>query len=310
MNMEIIDVLPPYEDEVLISWIVRMLKLYSCKNKLDNYSGEFMKVFFGKDTIEKPGLCLQKGLQYFADNCHLNNPGVFLSEYTMTDKLTVLPFYFSFCNKTYLNEFYSDLANAKFYRTIESKYGIRIGHKNLEETSVFKFCPECLKEQSDIYLIREHQVKGNYVCWKHGCVLHTVPYKHTWKYIDFVSSINEHFQESTYNMSNENFLMAQKIATTIHEIFENGFQEDVDTLKRKLLSKMIEQGILNKNGIFYNQVKFANGLGVDFLYENSVLFREIGLAIGNWYIPNPIIYIVLIISLFGGLEEYYSYNIF
>lgn len=307
MDRKIIDVLPPYEDEVLVSWIVRMLRLYRGTEKFHDDSSQLMKALFGDSSTEKPGLYYQSGLQYFADNCGMTFSKVFSSERTILEELSVLPFYLLFCNEEHIDEFHSKHGK-RSYIQIESRSGIRRKHNILGKKSEFKFCPECLREQSEIYLKKEHQIQGNCVCWKHGCILHSVPYKTQWKYIDFVYNIEQHINESEYIISPESYEMAEKIASTIHMIFEDGFKDDINTLKQKIMARLIELNHVNDKGLFIDLEQFADNLKVGYIYNKEELFSEIGYAIGEKLRPNPLIYIILIIVLFGGLKEYNAYE--
>ena len=82
MSKGIIDVLPSYEDEVLVSWIVRMLRHYSVE-KLGEYTSIIMKELFGPNSSDRPGLYFQKGLNYFIENSDVKDGNVFSSEAVM-----------------------------------------------------------------------------------------------------------------------------------------------------------------------------------------------------------------------------------
>lgn len=88
MDNKIIDVLPPYDEEVLICWIVRMLRMNSCK-KLSPNSQISMRELFGPDSTSIPGLYYQKGLSYFAGNCKLSMCEYFSCEENIVNKMTV-----------------------------------------------------------------------------------------------------------------------------------------------------------------------------------------------------------------------------
>ena len=95
MSNKIIDVLPPYEDEVLVSWVVRMLKLYS-SGRLSVKTSEIMKHLFGTSATNRPGLYLQNGLQFFIEHCGVEDAVCFKSADSILEQMSVLPFYFPF----------------------------------------------------------------------------------------------------------------------------------------------------------------------------------------------------------------------
>lgn len=308
MSSRIIDVLAPYEDEVLVSWIVRMLRMYK-GIKLDKYTDEVMKDLFGPTHTQKPGLYLQKGLQYFCDNCGISNSCVFGSEEMMYEKLSVLPFYFFFSTEEQKNTIKKEISNLSYYSFIESKLGIRSGHNYIEDQAYYKFCPECMKLQKDFYLKREHQIQGNVVCWEHRCALQKLPYSLNWKDIDFPTNLYNSRNITSYELSELDYTKAICIAEMVHHIFINGFQDNVYVLKEKIAYRLKELKIVSAYGKFYNFEVFIEELDIGCFYEKNLLKKDIISAVFIApRIPNPIIYLFLIQYLFGSLEEYYAYE--
>lgn len=309
MDKGIIDVLPPYEDEALVSWIVRMLRLYS-GGKLGHYSRIYMKELFGPDSSAWPGLYFQRGLQYFVDHCGLKHTRVFSSEDTILKYMSVLPFYLSFCSQKQIELFKEKYLKMELYVRIEPSIGIRSAQNYLEDKACFKFCPSCLREQGVCYLNREHQVQGNFVCWKHRCVLKRLPYALRWDYIDFISNIENGNHISEVYVTKEDFVIAEKIADMVHVIFQNGFLNSLDTLKYKITCKLYEQEVINEKGQFFDIEEFAASLGAGYVYDEKNLRTHIAIAVGeecNKRI-NPIIYLFFILRLFGDLDSYYDYR--
>lgn len=310
MKNGIYDILAPYEDEVLVSWIVRMLRMYTV-GKVDSYIGGVMRDLFGPTTSERPGLYLQKGLQYFCDNCGISNRSIFDSEETMYEVMSVVPFYLYFCSDDYKKLIKESISNTSYYIYTEAKLGIRFNSKYIEGQGYYKFCPECLKHQEEYYLKKEHQIQGNLVCWEHGCSLYRVPYSLRWKDIDFIDKIEKDIDISEFVLSDEERETAQRIALLIHNIFKDGFLDDIEELRVKIIQKLIEDGILSEEGVFYKWENFMKTLGASYLYSASDLKRDIAIAIdaNRKMHVNPIIYLFLIHHLFGGLKEYYDYEI-
>lgn len=308
MGKRIIDVLAPYEDEVLVSWIVRMLRMYK-GIKLDSYTYEVMRDLFGPTSTAKPGLYLQNGLQYFCDNCGISNSTVFGSEEMMYERLSVIPFYLCFCSDEQKELIKNRISNTSYYLYLENIIGIRNGHSYIEGQAYYKFCPECMKLQKEHYLKREHQVQGNLVCWEHRCILHRVPYSLNWKDIDFPANINDDSNVTTYELTELNYSKAISIAEMVHEIFLNGFKENIDILKDKIMHRLKALKIVSDEGKFYNLESFIEELDIGYLYQYVPVEKELISAV--FVTPrtsNPIIYLALIQYLFGSLESYYTYD--
>ena len=310
MGKRIIDVLAPYEDEVLVSWIVRMLRMYT-SGKVDSYMGGVMRDLFGPTASERPGLYLQNGLRYFCVNCGISNSSIFGSEDMMYEAMSVIPFYLYFCSDDCKELIKESISDTSYYIYTEAKLGIRFNSKYIEGQGYYKFCPECMKHQKEYYLKKEHQIQGNLVCWEHGCSLHRVPYSLRWKDIDFIDKIEKEIDISEFVLSEEDRETAHKIALLIHNIFEDGFSDDIETLQVKIIQKLIEDGVVSAEGIFCEWEKFMKSLGAGYLYSASNLKRDIDIAIDRdrKMHVNPIIYLFLIYNLFGGLKEYYDYEV-
>lgn len=310
MDERIIDVLPPYDGEILISWIIRMCKFYTY-GCLNDSSKKIMKHLFGPTSSSIPGLYLQKGLKYFVDNCDCDNRLVFGSEKTLLEKLSVLSFYLPFSSENNILNMQNKIDEWPNYIHAETFLGIRREHRYIEEIAYFKFCSECLKEQSEIYLQIEHQIQGNLVCWKHGCVLHRIPYKLSWKEIDFIGKIREDQDISRYDISEANICRTVEISLIVHEIFEIGFKEDLKILKLKIAQKLFDNGIITCKGTFLDLDEFSQKLNADYIYKCTNIKKDIIGAINesNRVHVNPIIYIILIEYLFGDLEKYYNYSL-
>lgn len=312
MTTKITDVLMPLEDEVLFSWIVRMLKHYS-DGTLQDWQYIILENLFGEETQKKPGLYFHRGLDYFSSNCGLSSSDYFSSEERMIDTLTILPFYRLFLDERskqlLADKIKSNKSTANFTKSLMRELGMVTVNRSPMDYNHIKFCPECLKESGTVYIKREHQILGNFFCHKHGYALKYVPYKRTsLRDSDFQKKINdEDYFEYTLLPQEED--MAKSLTTLIHEIYCNGLKEDILVIRKKLLHRMIELGHITKKGKFPEVWKFCKGLNVDFLYGNKHFSDEvIKVLAGPKYHPNPIIYIALIINLFGSLEGCYSYS--
>lgn len=308
MGHKIYDILEPYEDEVLFSWVVRMVRLYTPTEKL-TYMGEHLKFLFGPDTTAYPGLYWQRGLDYFTENCGLENSRWFKSGKDMIDSMSILPFYFYFLDVVLKQDIYKKLSSYELYRYGNSIIGIYAYRKNLEGKMYIKFCWQCMKEQPEIYLKKEQQVPGNFMCCKHKCILHRIPYGKIWKDIDFPTSISNGRNVSSYELTDSDCEKAMNISEMIHNIFINGFQDDISVVKEKIMYRLKELQIVSEEGKFYNLEAFIEELDAGYLYQFVPIEKELISAV---YVsqqkPNPIIYLVLIQYLFGSLGGYYAYE--
>lgn len=309
MGKRIIDVLAPYEDEVLVSWIVRMLRMYK-GIKLDTYTDEVMRDLFGPTSTAKPGLYLQNGLQYFCNNCGIKDSTVFGSEEMMYEKLSVIPFYYSFCSEEQKERVKKRHVSKKScYSYVENIIGIRSAHSYVEGKSYYKFCPECMKLQKEPYLKREHQIQGNVVCSQHGCVLYKIPYSSTWKDIDYSINLYDDKNVTSYELTELEYAKALGIAEMVHDIFLNGFKDNIYILKEKIMHKLKDLDIISCDGKFYNLEDFIEVLDARYLYKHvSIKSELISAVFVSPRIPNPIIYLILIQYLFGSLDDYYAYK--
>lgn len=61
MYKKYLDVLEPYKEECLFSWVIRMLRQYSPAGKINSHYMDTMKFFFG-ENVSFPGLYFQNGL--------------------------------------------------------------------------------------------------------------------------------------------------------------------------------------------------------------------------------------------------------
>lgn len=313
MDYTILDILEPFEDEALYSWIARMVNCYSNGSnpkKIRNH----LEYLFGPETTDYPGLYMQLGLDYFVDHANMPHSPFFGSEEKMFNIMTVFPFYFSFLNDSQVEKFYKKLKNFRQYRDLESIVGIRKRSSGIEGGTFLKICPECVKE-GKLYLQREHQITGNFSCWRHKCLLKRVPC-HLYDKRDYrvpLSLFKEIEQEDfSYQFTEKEKKVIYVVSEMMHEILVNGFKESIKDVKTKLCCKLLELNFLDQNGLFgdYEMNDLIQLLDVDFYYENISLRREILYAIGSHKFidtPNPIIYLLLIYRLFGSLEGFYKY---
>lgn len=95
----------------------------------------------------------------------------------------------------------------------------------------------------------------------------------------------------------------------IHDIFINGFKDDIIKLKSKIRMKMLSRGYMGEDQDFiyrfdelwslYSKYNFLN-------VDKKDLINVIYTTTKN---PNPLLYLSLINFLFGTLKDYYDYEI-
>lgn len=306
MNDKIIDIIPPYEEEFLYGWVVRMLNMYLNNNVVPIGVVSTMKNFFG-DDVRYPGLYFQNGLHHFVEKCDLPEESILADAVKIVEKMTILPFYLSFRSKEEQIFFYENLRNGNNYGRIEEKLGIDLKKHRIEGTRYIKICPKCIEENGYAYLRREHQVPGNFFCEIHKTELVLCVYN---KYrLEFGASYKD-LDTRTWEMSQDERKRSLKISEMIHKIFCNGFLNEVCEMKQKFRSKLRSLAYMKDDFSMPDYDVFFKDLGMDtyfrFVNKKDILFN----VIYDWKVNvNPIFYLVLIEFLFGSLESFYKYQI-
>jgi ribosomal protein S27E len=95
----------------------------------------------------------------------------------------------------------------------------------------------------------------------------------------------------------------------VHDVFINGFRDDIIMLKSKIRKKMLDLGYMQEDYNFlsgfhdfwlcYDQYNILN-------IDKKEIINVIYTTNKN---PNPIVYLTLIIFLFGTLKSYYEYEV-
>ncbi len=301
-----LDVLPPYEDEFLYSWAYRMVCLHSSDNSLQAKKNA-VKFLFGGKCSPFLGLYYQSGLDYFVKQAGFKEGSIFSSYESILLELSIIPFYLYFLPEYRRNQFWKEGKNVH-YRCKESVLGIRDHNEYIEGEEYLKVCPKCLEEGAK-YLKKEHQIKGNYVCWKHGCVLNFLKVEESpYSGFDFTSAIERGIRY-TPQLSSDQLQTARKIAEAIHDIFMNGIKDDLYTMKRKLILRLSETDCLYDDRIIRGVDLCCKDFDATYLYKHFPIRGQMRRAFLRDNIGvNPIIYIVLILRLFGSLEDFYKYK--
>ncbi len=309
MKDKILDLVGPLEDEVLFSWVIRMIKLYKIDDNNNNYP-HIIGNLFGYYSNNLPNLIWQEGLDYFAEHCDMPYDNVFSSPENMLNKMSLFPFYSLFRKGSDLKSYdmYYDFFNSDFF-----------GSDNNPRTEKhITFCTECLKEQGVTYFKKEDQIKGNCVCWKHGCKLKYINYKNDWKFINRLLDNSASEIARQFEIDDDEISIAKNLSSLIHELFCSGLTDNIERIYEKLFQKIFWEENRNYltdynfNDWFtihgesvlpkYLHEKYRNSFKV--IMEN-IYYREKNISL----ISDDVILVVFLINkYFGSLKNLYLYE--
>lgn len=318
MNDEVFEVLEPVEGEAYFSWILRMLELNNSMGSWSNHNrhSKIGKMLFCDEFI-LPGVFLPDFAETVVEKCNLPNSKYLSSFSSVIEKMTTIPFYMEI-----LYENTETFDSCVQYKDFLNKFNVNIT-ENLGDKEGAKvwFCPECIKEMGGPIFYREHQIKGNVVCWKHECKLMYINYDKGRHY--FLRNI---FDLTILKLGNsiginENMLdTAKGLAKVIHEIFNEGLNEGLNDIYNKIAQKFfydnrktfdaqysfdeyykhhfdkLETNLLNS---FDLKIKCRN------LYKNLFYKKKDE----NIFLNEPVILALFIYKAFGSLENLHSYEL-
>jgi len=296
-----IDIIKPYPDEILASWIIRMAKFYGYDILTNKIFYEMNNLLFGVSRKSMPNLYVPTNLQYLKDKINLPSNEFFSTAVNIFEKMTILPLYKHFLP--------AEIAEINIEKCLSDNNIKSILFNSLIKNKKpyyfeIKFCPICYKENNTKYLNREHQIIENKICYKHGTILKSVNY-HIQRYF-----INDNFK-TLYQHSkpclieeDEFYIIYTSIADEIHWIYLNGITDSLIVIKSKLIEELINLGYIEENKIkFINIDKFLsefqkyNLTNINYKILDKMLF-----SIDNYNV-NPISYITLIIFLFNNIDN-------
>ena len=303
-----LDILEQYEDEILYSWLSRMFWWHGYLGNTQTNIRKFHSSLFGHNSKTVTNILIPYNLKALADKINMPENQYFKSPDDIIQNASIIPFYTSFI----LHE-----DKEKIYKQLYTNNKVRIpraliGLNNLKSFSIkyyqFKFCYHCWEENGHCYFNREHQIPGNNVCYKHKTPLQYITGNSN-NYFLFNNNIQEFKNYKSCLSHISEYQVHVTISSIIHDIFENGFNDGIVTLKSKLRKVMINEGYLNGNfyffeniEVFFSKYRKFNILDIKSKDLVSALFSTVT-------IPNPIIYLTLILFLFGSLKAYYEYEI-
>ncbi len=307
MIKNVLDILEPYDNEILYSWLSRMFWWYGYLGNTQTNIRKFHCNLFGHNSKTVTNILIPYNLKMLVVLINMPDNKYFKSPEDIIQNTSIIPFY---------TPFVSHKDKVKIYEYLYTNNRVRIpraliGLNSLKSFSIkdyrFKFCYCCWEENGHGYFNREHQIPGNYICYKHGTPLQYITgNSNNYFLFNNIQEINKN--ESCLSNVSENQVHVT-ISSIIHEIFENGFNDDIVTLKSKLRKAMIEAGYLNGDFYFFENIEVFFGKYRKFNVLDIKSKDLVSALFSTVSIPNPIIYLSLILFLFGSLKAYYDYEI-
>lgn len=313
MGKDLIDILEPVEGEMFFSWIFRLIVLESPGDLACNYSNTAKNLF--SDDGRMPNLFWPYDIDEIIESCNLYKSSYLCNFSSFVEEMTNIPFYMDLCfggNVRFdtveeYKTFYKEYKYSFYNRYYNIQYGIH-------------FCPECLKETDFPVFYKEHQIKGNKVCWKHGCELKYIRYEKKGRFIN--SLCDSSFLENAKGFDlDKNQLEEERIvAGEIHRIFAEGLKEDINIILKKIKQKMFyDNDAIWKRQYSYSDCvawylrKLCEGPFVSGYYRSK--FRDLYETmfhvkeISNIKINDPVFLVRCICALFGSFEKLYAYEL-
>lgn len=306
---KMLDVLEPYEEECLLSWVVRMAEWYCGDGLSENVYIKYKRELFGNKTSSYPHLYFEPYLFVLVERINLPQSKYWGSVETILNKMTIFPLYKAFYSrKQYekaiqkLTEDSTDMWTEKIPLLKANNYYKTDGQLQ------YKYCPLCM-EESGRYLKREHQMPGNDICYKHRIRLKNVVYKKNWKYLSFHNlDITIEDVEKVSGRADE---IRYEVAKMIHDIFKNGFPETIDVTKTKIREKWKELGYLSEKNYFFDFFKVYKDFELEYCFSSmegamkgilNIAFHT--KAKGS---ETPLDYLFVIYKLFGTLQKFHRF---
>lgn len=305
-----LEILDPYPNEILYSWLSRMFYWYGFQNQPRSNICSFNKMLFSTNSRSINNIIIPHNLHELVQNIGLNESKYFSTDEYLIKRMTLIPFYLFFINISEKEIVVKSLIHNGPINITKSLLGLK--DLNCKSGNFkLKFCYQCWAENQYMYFDVEHQVKNNNICYKHNTRLQYI-LSNSSNYFLFDNLCIDKYIDSPYCISqNDEFLPCYiQISSMINDIFINGFKDDLIRLKSKIRMKMLSLGYMREDfnfirrfddfWLFYNKYNLLNIDKKEFI--NVIYSTESS----N---PNPITYLTLIISLFGSLKSYYDYKI-
>ncbi|MDD3022466.1 MAG: TniQ family protein [Syntrophomonadaceae bacterium] len=289
-----IEVFEPYPNEILYSWLSRMFSWYGYRNNPKSNIREFNIILFGVNSRSINNILIPQNLQELIDNIGLNNSEYFNTADTLIQQTTIIPFYLAFLNETVKKKVIKDLIHNGPMNITKSILGLKDLHSRSQEFKL-RFCYKCWADSSKMYFNLEHQVKNNYICYKHNIRLQYILVNSNEYFLLDNSSINKYIDYPYCIAPNDSFLTCHSIISSIiHKIFIDGFEDDIVKLKSKIRMKMLSMDYMRSD---FNFIENFNDFWSNFTVFNVLNIDKkdlINVIYSNSENPNPIVFDSLI----------------
>lgn len=163
-----------------------------------------------------------------------------VTESTLVEQHTILPFFRMFCEDTVYQKVYNKILSGKA-KDVHTRLSVVAGR--LTQPHKMAYCPECIIEDkthfSTAYWRREHQLPGQILCLRHSTRLKTTDIARR----DFVLP-----EEATSDASV--IITAQEItlATLLHELLTSTIRINTKILKETYKSELSTKGFTSSSG--------------------------------------------------------------
>lgn len=304
-----VEIIEPFQNETFFSWILRMSEWYGYTNFNEkDYYNNFMVNLFGENTKKRVGLYVPSNIDCVIKSINLPNSNYFKSADTLINHMTVYKFYKVFMTNQERDRLSDLFVENNEVINAERKLGVRSNSAYYENISRVKFCSECIKDKKMFYYDVEHQVQGNYICYKHGIRLQY--FLHDFRGSTSYSYLNSVWSNAEFCIEPDEMIIDKYkiIALLVHRIMLGEFSDSVAKMKSKFRKKLIDLGYMNE--LYY----IAN---IDEFFEEFKQYNLFNVTSKSLYYilfntrtkVNSIIYLSIIVFLFGTLDEYNNYCI-
>ncbi len=302
-----IDILEPYEGEIFYSWLSRMFWWYGYLINSSNNIHKFNCRLFGYDSKTITNILIPYNLKTMVDIFNMPESQYFKSADDVIFNISIVPFYTAFISDNNRIKVYNHLYTNNNVKSLRAILGLNEVYTYSIKNYQFKFCYHCWEENGNGYFHREHQIIGNNMCFKHKTSLQYIKGNSN-NYFVF-NNINIHNLKDYKPCTSTNFEINLLISIMIHDIFENGFKDNILTLKSKLRKAMIKSGYLNSNFNYFENIEHFFKMFRRFNILDIKSKELVSALFSTTTIPNPIIYLTLILFLYGTIKACYEYPI-
>lgn len=298
-----IDILP---DELLYSWVSRMFRYYGYTNSRTTNIKEFNKFLFGDKSKQVPSILIPSDLNGLVKSLKLSKNSIFGSSDRIINDTSIISFYLNFIEqdkKEQVLDRIKDNVNSKNVKTL-----MGLGNYSIYDNMNFqmKFCPICWNVKR--YFHVESQIVDNNICHLHNVILEFITID-TSKYINYNSIYNRIDTGESKKLKIKDFSLECLNSNMVHEIYINGLKDDILIIKAKIRERMRKKGFMHEK---FNYIYNVNSFFIEFEKYNIYDITErdlVAICFTTIYEPSPMMYLSIIIFLFGLLSNLYSYSV-